>query len=401
MNKQNLVSDVNAGTNTVSELESQYDVSRATINNYLTDLVSNGTLNRERNGHEYEYTVSQQSESVSTVDADSQSELLPVDREYEFSRRISEPDNPYIPSDDELVKILSSIELREETGKKPRFLIGGPTGCGKTHLAEYIAGTLNAPLFTIQGKWAMNEADLLGNPSFVGDTSWWVDGELTKAIISSQEQPTVLMIDEINRARPDSKGILYPALDDRCEVRLDMRGGEVITGNSLNLIVIATINEGSGYYTEEMDLAEIRRVSTKLSLDYLGFNKPELETDLLCERTPIPRKIAEVLVKASNHIRGLASDEESAVHIGIPTASLISWAQEAYSYDKHNLENPLMEAARSTVINPYYDTRPEAKTRVTEVIGQNVNNAPLNLDQHEEWASKDIKNEISQRNIHS
>lgn len=428
MNVHNIIAAINSGRTTVSDMEDEFPYSRSKINTELKTLVDEGVLERHRNGRSYTYsvantssvtddpessTIQAQSETVSNIEdrtnlqglntesfgTQSSSEdiegSMPVNRDYDFTSRIPDDIDPYIPSKNEVVKILSTINHRHKTGKKARFLIGGPTGCGKTHLVEYLAEYLDMPLFTIQGKWAIDETDLLGNPTLVGDTSWWVDGELTKALLSSTERPTILLVDEINRVRPDSKGVLYPAFDDRCEVRLDMRGGEIITGNPHNLIVFSTVNEGSGYFTEEMDLAEIRRVSTKHNLEYLGVNDKSREIRLVSERTGITEDVADLLVETANKIRSMAESSTS-VTIGIPTASVISWAQEALSYHNSHINNPIFEASKTTVINPYYDSNPDAKSRVKEVIAEKTNNSEINAESLQEWKTKSTQTRIAE-----
>lgn len=429
MNVNNIIDVINSGMNTVSEIESEFSYSRSKINTELKKLVDEGVLERRRDGRSYTYSVASESrsndgsvtntshiqstqtrsypntEERTNLKMDNSSGTntsspsiegsMPVNREYDFTDRIPDGVDPYIPSDNEVMKILSTINNRDKTGKKARFLIGGPTGCGKTHLVKYLADYLDMPLFTIQGKWALDETDLIGNPTLVGDNSWWVDGELTKALLSSTTRPTILLVDEINRVRPDSKGVLYPAFDDRCEVRLDMRGGEVITGNPHNLIVFSTVNEGSGYFTEEMDLAEIRRVSTKHNLEYLGVNDKSREIRLVSERTGINEDVADLLVDTANKIRSMA-DSSTSVTIGIPTASVISWAQESLSYHNSNIKNPIFEAAKTTVINPYYDSNPDAKSRVKEVIAEKTNKSEINAESLQEWKTKSTQKRIAE-----
>jgi nitric oxide reductase NorQ protein len=413
---------------------------RSYVNRKLNEMLEDGIVIREKDGRSWNYFIQDETERVSpattgvaepaptadqSVEPSGQAALndtatpvgeaggqsgpttpqrggvpnavnMPVNRDYDHSTEIPSGVPSYIPSGKELAKILATVNTREETGKLPRFLIGGPTGCGKTHLAQFIAQHREAPLYTIQGKWALNESHLLGRPVMVGDTSYWVDGPLVKALLASREGEVVLLLDELNRARPDSKGVLFPALDDRGRADLEMRGGEVIQGNPENIIVIATVNEGRNYYNEQMDLAEIRRVSTKHNVDYLGRAHPDREATLIADRTPASENLARMLVETANLVRVEADKTGTNVEIGIPTASVISWAQEAYAYSESDMPNPIVEAADATVIRPYFDADPQARSVVEETISGKFENLPFDEDGIAKKKGKDVQTVITE-----
>jgi nitric oxide reductase NorQ protein len=393
---------------------------RSYVNRILTDMLEENELTRTRNGRSFDYFINDESddEGESDADAPTQAELetaaekqtlaemnstdvdgranMPVNRDYDHGEKIPSDVPPYVPSGHELAKVLASINTSDETGKLSRFLIGGPTGCGKTHMVRYIAQHLEVPMYTIQGKWALNESHLLGRPVLVNDTSWWVDGPLTKALLASQEGKVIVLVDEINRARPDSKGILFPAFDDRAEVIIEQRGGETITGNPDNLIAIGTLNEGSNYFNEGMDLAEIRRMSTKHNVDYLGLEHPDREAKLVAERTPASELLASMLVDRANKIRKLAKKQGSSVSMGLPTSSVISWAQEAYAYQTINLPNPIVEAAESTVIRPYYQNNENEEQIVREIINQRLNGLPFDEEGIAKETGKDVQSFVKE-----
>jgi nitric oxide reductase NorQ protein len=387
---------------------------RSYVNRKLKTMSDEGVLVRERDGRTWEYFLNEAVErqgtgpsrasdggpaETVTVEATTEAPTglnMPVDRDYDHSTEIPTGIPPYIPSGNELAKLLASIDTRAETGKLPRFLIGGPTGCGKTHLAQYIAQYRDAPMYTIQGKYALNESHLLGRPVMVGDTSYWVDGPLVKALLASREGEVVLLLDELNRARPDSKGVLFPALDDRGRADLEMRGGEVIQGNPENVIVIATVNEGRNYYNEQMDLAEIRRVSTKHNVDYLGRAHPDREASLVADRTPASESLARMMVETSNLLRVEATKTGTNIELGIPTSSVINWAQEAYAYSEADMQNPIVEAADATVIRPYFDSDPQARSVVEETITSKFDQLPFDEEGIAQMKGKDVQTIIDE-----
>lgn len=287
-------------------------------------------------------------------------------------------------SSNELTRILSVIESRHETGNLPRFLIGGPTGCGKTTLAEYIAQENDWPMITIQGRYSMYDVDLLGQSIITGDSTRWVDGPLTKAMLASRDGPVVLLIDEANRARPEAASVLFSALDHRATVTLDERGGERIEGNALNLITFATINEGRGHFVEDIDQAVKRRYGLKFEVDYLGVNSPQSETDLIANRTPLPEEIAKYLVRVANDVRNLAESDDSDVNYGIPTASMLTWANAAYAYHQSGMANAVVEAARDTIVTPLYDSQNERNT-VMNTVRTRLEGAPVDPESARAW----------------
>ncbi|WP_458208590.1 AAA family ATPase [Haladaptatus sp. NG-SE-30] len=311
---------------------------------------------------------------------------MPVDREYDFEEYRQTDVPKYIQNEDELDRMLADIRMRKETGKLPRFLLGGPTGCGKTHCARYLASHLDVPLITIQGKYSLHEGDLLGSPALVNDQTMWNDGALTRALLASREEPVVLLLDEVNRVRPEAKGVLFSALDDRGRVELDGRGGEIIQGDPQNLIVIATVNEGSKYVTERLDRAERRRFGNKFSVTYLGLIDVEKEAQLVTDQTPVSLPLATEIVKTANDIRTQARDENrSAINAGVPTAMVLSWARTAFAYHDANLDDPAVEAARDAVLRPFYDENRAARNQALQIVKDRLSGIPVGRDAVEDW----------------
>lgn len=326
---------------------------------------------------------------------------MPTNRdEYDFSDRIPSDVPTFYQTDGEMDEIRADLKQSEriaeahgiEKARLPRFLFSGPTGCGKTHAARKIAEEEDAVLFTIQGKYSMNEADLIGMPLLVGNETVWVDGPLTKALIASQDNKVVLLIDEGNRARPEAKSAFFSILDDRCSIEIEARGGEVIQGDPINLITVTTINEGDGYHTQKMDLAELRRYGHHHEMTYLGMENEEAEIDLITERSLAPRILAEEIVAAANEVREEAANAGE-VKRGIPTALLIDWARTAFSYSAEELPNPVLRAGRTTVTRAFY--RNDNDQFVEDTISDRLDGAPALQDELEEWAGKDMNEFVS------
>lgn len=319
-------------------------------------------------------------------DTETTAKELPVNRDYNFSDRIPEDIPEYKESGTERTRIMAEIRNKSETNQLPRYLVSGDTGTGKTHLARSIAEERESPMFVIQGKYSLDSSDLLGSPVLVNGETIWTDGVLTKALLASREREVVLLVDEVNRARPESKGILFSALDDRCEVVLDARNGEKIKGRPENLIVIGTINEGSDYAVQDMDKAEKRRFGRKFEVDYLGREHPELEAEIMEERTPVFSEMASKMVQASNEIRDASENPDSVIDSGIPTSALLDWSRTAYSYEEAGIENPVIQAGIDSVVRPVF-RKDVIREEAEDILRDYLDSAPFSKEDFMEWSN--------------
>jgi nitric oxide reductase NorQ protein len=315
--------------------------------------------------------------------------LLPVDRRYDWDEHQLDSDEvpDYVSANGEYDDIVQEIETRRETGKLPHFNISGPTGCGKTTLAERIAVDMNAPVFEIHCHEGLRPSNLLGMPTYVGDETWWIDGPAPKALLCSQERPTVVILDEVNRTSSRVLGVLMSMLDHQARVTLDARGGESVQGDPMNLIVFSTMNEGEGYVVNSIDTAQKRRLGNKYYTDYIGMNDPTAESDLIAERTPISREVAIELVETANSIREKA-DSDSAVSMGVPTDTILDWAATAWAYRDHKTaKGPLVKAGERAVLNKFFrgDDREEDTVRTT--IEDHLEGMPIDPEEKKSGAS--------------
>lgn len=295
--------------------------------------------------------------------------MLPVDRSYDWSQEMLSASNveEYVSADGEYADITKEIEDRRETGKLPHFRICGPTGCGKTSLAENIALKMNAVCIKINCHDGLRPNNIVGMPTYVGDETWWIDGPGTKALLASQDRPVVLILDEVNRSPARALGIFMSMLDHQASITLNGRGGEVIEGDPMNIIVFSTMNEGEGYTVNSIDRAQVRRLGNTFYTDYIGMNDVDKEATLITSRTPISNRVATKMVQCANDIREKATGD-SAVSMGIPTSSMLDWARTAWTYRNDSYDGgPLVKSAERSVINQFFvgDEQEEDIVRTT------------------------------------
>lgn len=342
--RDDIIQAIGNGNSTATAIAEAIDKDRSHIARELKAMSDEGTLTRTKQGRSYHYDF---------VD-DRSEDGLSVHKGYAWSEWVPEDVPEYIPSKREYAEIRAEVDHRETADNPAHIRLTGPTGCGKTHLARALAQELEAPFFDISVKWATDTTDLLGRFVLIDGETQWINGPLTKAILASRERTAVLLLDEINRARPETKSALYEALDDRAQITIDALGGEVINGKAVNLVVISTMNVGQGHHVEELDLAEQRRLGNRWSIDFLGVNHPDREAQLIADRTPVSAMFAARLVEAANKVRRLANDPDEQLSRGIPTGLLLELAASAYKYAQAGLEDAALRATRTAVVDPYY-----------------------------------------------
>lgn len=440
------------GTNTNQAITEALDSSVGHVGRVLKRWTDEGRLVRSKEGHAYVYSVPDEDEQPQAAQAAPAGQAqavmapvaapvegstrMPVDRDYDWGAFVPDPEGTpeYIAHNGEKEEIEAEVrhiaqwvqdvahDLEADLGEAPdaeqvtqecrrrekrddeyaprlpRYLIDGPTGCGKTTLAEDIAAhpplaraaaaAAGWPVIEVQFTYDMSPAELLGSPTLVGGNTIWEDGPLTQALLASREGPVMVILDEVPRARPEVHSTLMDALDHRGRVKLAGRGGEVIQGIPHNLFTVATANLGDEYQHFEMDPAHKRRLGDRHSVNYLGVNYPNREADLVAGRTGCPQRLADLLVEVANQVRERATDPTSDVRIGIPTSALIDWAQKARALSEGGLENPVLKAGMGLVVRRWYDGNQQEADTVRQVLKDNLDGCPYEAEDLAEWAGE-------------
>ncbi|BCU52280.1 nitric oxide reductase NorQ protein [Staphylococcus auricularis] len=123
------------------------------------------------------------------------------------------------------------------------ILLKGPTGSGKTKLAETLSQTVDLPMHQVNCSVDLDAESLLGYKTIKTNDDGeqeivFIDGPVIKAM----KEGHILYIDEINMAKPETLPILNGVLDYRRQLTNPFTGEVVHAASGFN--VIAAINEG-------------------------------------------------------------------------------------------------------------------------------------------------------------
>lgn len=122
-------------------------------------------------------------------------------------------------------------------------------------------------------------------------------------------KPGVVLLDELSRAPVTTNNILFPCLDSRRMLPVEIAGGEDLRSVKVHdeCCFIATANVGAEYTgTMSMDRALVGRFFP-LELDYMPKDREE---EVLIKRCHIGRSAAQHIVAVANNIRSLYRKQE-------------------------------------------------------------------------------------------
>ena len=196
--------------------------------------------------------------------------------------------------------------LRNITNQVNTMMIG-PTGTGKTELVLLACEKLGIPCHVYDmGSMYDPVAGLLGVHRLQeGGVSTFDYAKFTQDI----SEPGVVLLDELSRAPVTTNNILFPCLDSRRTLPVEIAGGDDLRAVKVHedCCFIATANVGAEYTgTMSMDRALVGRFFP-LELDYMPKNKEE---SVLVKRCGVSVATAKQIVGVANNVRSLYRKQE-------------------------------------------------------------------------------------------
>lgn len=183
--------------------------------------------------------------------------------------------------------------------KKKNTMLLGPTGTGKTDVIIRIAKVLGLEL-NIYDMGAMIDplTDLLGTHRIKDGNSVFDYAKF----VSDVQKPGIILLDELSRAPLMTNNILFPCLDHRRTLNIEIAGSTDVREVKVHpdCVFIATANIGQEYSgTNDIDAALMNRFNA-LQVDYLPI---AIEASVLNVRTGIDIESATKILNVANAIR--------------------------------------------------------------------------------------------------
>lgn len=212
-------------------------------------------------------------------------------------RQTTASGRPYFyvkPENLAFLKMLTT--MKQSGGVVANILFTGPTGCGKTTLAQEVGAQMNIPVHIVNCPSITSDEKWVGHKEFRDGKTEYVLSEMLRWI--STPGWKIVLFDELTRLHPTRHNILFPLLDNQQNIWVPELDIHVEVKDTL---FWATANIGVGYTgTHRMDNALSGRFGYRLELD---FPAHEDEAEILVQRTGIGKREANTLVDIAGMTR--------------------------------------------------------------------------------------------------
>lgn len=224
------------------------------------------------------------------------------------------------------------------------ILLKGPTGSGKTKLAETLSDEVRRPMHQVNCSVDLDTESLLGFKTIQTNEEGqqeivFIDGPVIKAM----KQGHILYIDEINMAKPETLPILNGILDYRRQITNPYTGEVIKAAPGFN--VIAAINEG---YVGTLPMNEaLKNRFIVIEVDYIDGHI--LKTVIKEQSRLQDDKVIEQIIKFNEDLRtmtkqGQISEEAASIRVLIDLSDLATVI-------------PIERAIKRTIIDKLEDER--------------------------------------------
>lgn len=224
------------------------------------------------------------------------------------------------------------------------ILLKGPTGSGKTKLAETLSDEVRRPMHQVNCSVDLDTESLLGFKTIQTNEEGqqeivFIDGPVIKAM----KQGHILYIDEINMAKPETLPILNGVLDYRRKITNPYTGEVIKAAPGFN--VIAAINEG---YVGTLPMNEaLKNRFIVIEVDYIDGDI--LKTVIKEQSRLQDDKVIEQIIKFNEDLRtmtkqGQISEEAASIRALIDLSDLATVI-------------PIERAIKRTIIDKLEDER--------------------------------------------
>lgn len=271
--------------------------------------------------------------------------------------------------------------------KRPLSLIG-PTGCGKTTLAHYMAYILRQDLISVDKagggvsvhKLSKAEKQANGQIAFpyiqvpchedltethlvgrYGLNNEWLPGPL----YIGATKGGIVVLDEIVEARKDAVVLIHSLTDDTRVLPVPKKGEVVIPPD--NFMVVICYNPG--YQVKSKDLKPSTR--QRFPTIEMNYAPPDKERKIIIRKTGIDEENAGKLVALAGEIRQAKETDAIRLQEGASTRLLIMAAEHYLSSRKPGRKPDLHHSVRINIFNPITsdDTDKQALEKYLKVVG--------------------------------
>jgi energy-coupling factor transporter ATP-binding protein EcfA2 len=249
-------------------------------------------------------------------------------------------------------------KLIRNVSKKKNTLLVGPTGTGKTEILRHLALAMGQEL-SIQDMGGVQDvqSSLLGVHRLAGDKSVFEYAPFVGYI----QKPGLILLDEVNRGGVDARNLLFPVLDDRKYLPVDMASEESLRKIKVHedIAFFGTANLGSDYSdTAAIDRALKSRFHMLLEFTYPS---PKDEISVLMIKKGVNSKSAEAIVTVANEIRKQFASQDLSSSVSLrETLEMAEMVVDGWS----------ILSAMETIIMPLFeaDDTVNERTKIKSII---------------------------------